>query len=55
VAAARPVVEDFVANLRGAILLRLDGLIPGPARSLIALGLGLLLHRFGAKILKPRG
>jgi hypothetical protein len=56
VAAARPVVADFAgAPPWSAILLRLDSLIPGPAGSLAALGLGLLLHRFGAKILKPQG
>ncbi len=56
VAAVRPAVADFAgAPPWSAILLGLDGLIPGPAGSLVALGLGLLLHRFGAKILKPQG
>jgi len=54
--AARPAVADFAgAPPWSTILLRLDGLIPGPAGSLVALGLGLLLHRFGAKILTPQG
>ena len=56
VAAARPAVEGFAASPPwSAILLGLNGLIPGPMGSLVALGLGLLLHRFGAKILKPVG
>jgi hypothetical protein len=50
------VIADFAnAHPWSAILLRLDGLIPGAAGSLAALGLGLLLHRFGAKILKAQG
>jgi hypothetical protein len=54
--AVRPLVADFAgAPPWNAILLGLDGLIPGPTGSLVALGLGLLLHRFGAKILKPQG
>jgi hypothetical protein len=56
VAAARPVVADLAsAPPWSAILLRLDGLVPGPEGSLVALGLGLCLHRFGAKILTPQG
>jgi hypothetical protein len=56
VAAGRPVVADFAgAPPWSAIQLALDGLVPGPAGSLVALGLCLLLHRFGAKILKPQG
>jgi hypothetical protein len=48
--AARPAVADFAgAPPWGTILLGLDSLIPRPAGSLIALGLGLCLHRFGAK------
>jgi hypothetical protein len=52
-------VRPAVANFAGAppwstILLGLDGLIPGPTGSLAALGMGLILHRFGAKILKPQ-
>jgi hypothetical protein len=56
VAAVRPVVADFAgAPPWSAILLALNELVPGPAGSLVALGLGLCLHRFGAKILKPQG
>jgi hypothetical protein len=56
VAAARPAVEDFASKPPwSAIALGLDGLIPGAAGSIVALGLGLLLHRFGAKILKAHG
>jgi hypothetical protein len=54
--AVRPAVADFAgAPPWSTILLGLDSLIPGPAGSLVALGLGLLLHRFGAKILTPQG
>jgi len=54
--AVRPAVADFAgAPPWSAILPGLDGLIPGPAGSLVALGLGLCLHRFGAKILTPQG
>jgi hypothetical protein len=53
--AVGPAVADFAgAPPWSTILLGLDGLIPGPTGSLVALGLGLLLHRFGAKILKPQ-
>jgi hypothetical protein len=56
VAAVRSVVADLAsAPLWSAILLRLDSLIPGPEGSLVALGLGLCLHRFGSKILTPQG
>jgi hypothetical protein len=56
VGAVRPVVADFAAAPPwSTILLGLDGLIPGPSASLAALGLGLILHKFGAKILKPQG
>ena len=56
VAAVRPVVADVAsAPPWSAILLGLDGLIPGALGSLVALGVGLCLHRFGAKILKPGG
>jgi hypothetical protein len=55
VAAARPAVEDVAGNPPWrAILLGLESRIPGPIGSLVALGRGLLLHRFGAKILKPQ-
>jgi hypothetical protein len=54
--AVRPAVADFAgAPPWSTILVGLDGLIPGPTGSLVALGFGLLLHRFGAKILKPQG
>jgi hypothetical protein len=54
--AVMPAVADFAgAPPWSTILLGLDSLIPGPAGSLVALGLGLLLHRFGAKILTPQG
>jgi hypothetical protein len=54
--AVRPAVADFVgAPPWSAILLGLSGLVPGPVGSLVALGLGLYLHRFGAKILTPQG
>jgi hypothetical protein len=54
--AVRPAVADFAgAPPWSTILLGLDSLIPGPAGSLVALGLGILLHRFGAKILTPQG
>jgi hypothetical protein len=55
-AAVRPVVADFAgAPPWSAILLALNELVPGPAGSLVALGLGLCLHRLGAKILTPQG
>jgi hypothetical protein len=54
--AVRPAVADLAgAPSWSTILLGLDGLIPGPSGSLVALGLGLLLHRFGTKILRPQG
>jgi hypothetical protein len=54
--AVSPAVADFAgAPPWSTILLGLDSLIPGPAGSLVALGLGLCLHRFGAKILTPQG
>jgi hypothetical protein len=54
-AAVRPVVAEFAgAPPWSAILLWLDGLVPGPVGSLVALGFGILLHRFGATILRPR-
>jgi hypothetical protein len=56
VAAVRPVAADFAGSQPwSAILLRLDGLVPGPVGSLVALGFGILLHRFGAKILRTGG
>jgi hypothetical protein len=56
VAAMRAALEGFAGSPPwSAILLGLNGLIPGPMGSLVALGLGLLLHPFGAKILKPAG
>jgi hypothetical protein len=54
--AASSVVDDFAgAPPWSAILHGLDGLIPGPVGSLVALGFGILLHRLGAKIVKTRG
>jgi hypothetical protein len=54
--ALRPAVADLAdAPPWSTILLGLDGLVPGGFGSLVALGVGLLLHRFGAKILKPGG
>jgi hypothetical protein len=54
--AVRPAVADVAgAPPWSTILLGLDGLIPGPTGSLVALGLGLYLHRFGGKILTPQG
>jgi hypothetical protein len=56
VAAAKPAIENFVGNPPwSTILLGLDDLIPGAAGSLVALGLGLVLHRFGAKLLQAHG
>jgi hypothetical protein len=55
VAAVRPVVADFAgAPPWSAILPRLEGLIPGALGSLVAIGFGILLHRFSATILRPR-
>ena len=56
VASLRPVVTDIAgAPPWSTILQGLNGLIPGPAGSLVALGLAVLLRRFGGKILRPRG
>jgi hypothetical protein len=53
--AVRPVLADFAgAPPWSAILFGLERLVPGPVGSLVALGLGLCRHRFGAKILKPQ-
>ncbi len=55
VEAIKPTLQDLAAEPAAASLLRLLGaLVPGPAGSLLAAGLGLSLHRLGASLERSR-
>ncbi len=53
--AAKPVVEDAARTPPwGAFLSLLGRFVPGPTGSVLTLGLGIILHQFGAKITHRR-